>query len=78
MRGIKRRPLVLKVPNRLLLRLTSWSTRCRCGSVCVSSAMALTTNTILRLSGTQWLGQGSLAQRKGSDQNQLLWLSGTQ
>ena len=40
--------------------------------------MAVTTNRILRLSGTQWLGQGSVARRKDLDQNRLVWLSGKQ
>ena len=43
------------------------------GESVVKSARAMTTNEVLRLSGTQWLGQGSVAKCNGSDRNQKLW-----
>ena len=38
----------------------------------------MTTNEVLRLSGTQWLRQGLVAKRNGWDQNRKLWLKGAQ
>ena len=46
------------------------------GGFVVESARAVTTNEVLRLSGKQWLRQGSLAKRNGSDRNRKLWLKG--
>ena len=46
------------------------------GGFVVKSARAMTTNEVLRLSNTQWLGQGSVAKRNGSDRNRKLWLKG--
>ena len=48
------------------------------GGFVVKSARAMTTNGVLRLVGTQWLGQGSVAKRNGSDRNRKLWLKGAQ
>ena len=48
------------------------------GGFGVESARAMTTDEVLRLSGTQWLGQGSVAKRNGSDGNRKLWLKGAQ
>ena len=48
------------------------------GDIVVKSARAMTTNEVLRLSGTQWLGQGLVAKRKGSDQTRMLGLTGAQ
>ena len=42
------------------------------------SARAMTTNEVLRLRGTHWIGQGSVAKRNGSDRNRKLWLKGAQ
>ena len=75
---MKRRPVLLKMLGRLLLRLTCWPTGHRCVRVWVSSAMAPTTNRVLRLRGKQWLRRGLVVEREGLDKNQLLWLSGTQ
>ena len=38
----------------------------------------MTTNEVLLLKGTQWLGQGLVAKRKGLGQNRLMWLRGTE
>ena len=38
----------------------------------------MTTNEVLRLSGTQWLRQGLVAKRNGLDRNRKLWLKGAQ
>ena len=65
--ALKGRSLVLKVPAGLVLRLTGWSRRRRCCWVVVESARAMTTNEVLRLSGTQWLRQGLVAKRNGLD-----------
>ena len=46
------------------------------GGFVVECARAMTTNEVLRLSGTQWLGQGSVAKRNGSDRNRKLRLKG--
>ena len=48
------------------------------GGFVVKSARAMTTNEVLQLSGTQWLGQGSVAKRYGLDRNRKLWLKGAQ
>ena len=48
------------------------------GGFVAESARAMTTNEVLRLSGTQWLGQGSVGKRNGSDRNRKLWLKGAQ
>ena len=46
------------------------------GGLVVESARAMTTNEVLRLSGTQWLRQGLVAKRNGSDRNRKLCLKG--
>ena len=38
----------------------------------------MTTNEVLRLSGTQWLRQGLVAKRNGLDSNRKPWLKGAQ
>ena len=48
------------------------------GGFVVKSARAMTTNEVLRLSGTQWSGQGSVAKHNGSDRNRKLWLKGAE
>ena len=48
------------------------------GGFVVESARTTTTSEVLRLSGTQWLRQGSVAKRNGLDRNRKLWLKGAQ
>ena len=48
------------------------------GGFVVESARAMTTNEVLRLSGTQWLRQGLVAKRNGSARNRKLWFKGAQ
>ena len=62
MGAIKHRPLLLKVPSRLLVKLTSWCIGICCARVWVNSAMAPTPKILLSLIGTQRCEVGFASQ----------------